>query len=236
MLLTGLDSLDNKKNPFWVRLFYAYPVGTDDELLSAIVKSDVICNYLDIPLQHISKSVLKSMRRPFGAKGTRKLVEKIANEYPQIALRTTFIVGFPGETEEDVDELVEFVSKGHFTHVGVFTYSQEKEALSFSFDGQLDDATKEKRRARVMKAQQEVLKSKLEQKVGEREIVLVDGLHEESDLLLAARAYWQGPETDGMVIINEIPEDLDVDLKGKFVEVEYVEVAGYDLIARVLEP
>jgi len=170
MLLSGLDSLskDENQEPFWVRLFYAYPVGTNDELLKAIVESDTICNYLDIPLQHISKPVLKAMRRPLGAKGTRQLVEKITKEYPQIAIRTTFIVGFPGETEEDVDELEEFVSRGHFSHVGVFTYSQEKEAVSYTFDDQIADDVKEARRARVMKAQQEVLKKKLEDKVGTR--------------------------------------------------------------------
>jgi ribosomal protein S12 methylthiotransferase len=143
-------------------------------------------------------------------------------------------MGFPGETDADVEELEEFILEGHFSNVGVFTYSQEKEAVSYLFEGQIEEQLKQERRDRIMKAQQLVVKKELESKIGTREIVLVDGLHEESDLLLAARAQWQAPETDGMVIINELPDDQPLDVKGQFVEVEYVESAGYDMIARIV--
>jgi ribosomal protein S12 methylthiotransferase len=239
-LLRAIDDFEASQDNFWVRLFYAYPIGVSEELIKLIQSSKRVCSYLDLPLQHISHPVLKRMKRPLGEKGTRGLIEQIHSIAPDIALRTTFVVGFPGETEEDVDALVEFVSKGYFTHVGVFTYSQESEAESFNFPDQIDDEVKEARRARVMEAQAEIVAQRLASMLGKRERVLIEGRHVESDLLLAARASWQGPEADGEIIINEFGEDfedgeLDVaSLKGAFVDIEYTEVAGYDLVAKIV--
>lgn len=241
-LLTELASIDGDAE-YWIRLLYAYPIGVNEELLKVILAHSQICNYIDIPLQHASGAVLKRMQRPLGEKGTKALVEHMRSTAPEIAIRTTFIVGFPGETEEDVDALESFVAEGHFANVGVFTYSQEEEAKSFSFEGQIEESVKEERRDRVMQAQQKVVERMLEEKIGLQERVLVDGLHPETDLLLSARTQWQAPETDGMVIINDIEieahqenaaELTSMDLGGKYVTVEYREVAGYDLVATII--
>ncbi len=242
-LLRSISTLAPAEMQYWIRLLYAYPIGVNEELLRTIVESPNICNYLDIPLQHSSGAVLKRMQRPLGEKGTRSLVEHMRATSPEIAIRSTFIVGFPGETEEDVDSLENFIAEGHFANVGVFTYSQEEEAKSFSFDAQVDESVKVERRERIMEAQQVVVQRMLEAKVGTRELVLIDGTHEDTDLLLSARAEWQAPETDGVVIINDIDveENADsaegfssLDLAGRFCTVEYKEVAGYDLVATIV--
>ncbi|OVE80069.1 ribosomal protein S12 methylthiotransferase RimO [bacterium J17] len=239
-LLEQLDSLSEED--YWLRLFYAYPVGVTESLVRRIKDSKNICNYLDLPLQHISKNVLKLMRRPLGEKGTRSLIEKLSKIAPEVALRTTFIVGFPGETEEDILALEEFVSSGFFTHIGVFTYSQEQEAVSFDFPEQVDPELAEERRARIMEAQQQVVRRRLENFVGRRMPVLVDGAHSDTDLLLSARTNWQGPEDDGEVIINDVSESLRCDdgsfdaaqLVGNFGLAEITEVAGYDLVGKLI--
>ncbi|MFN8392293.1 MAG: 30S ribosomal protein S12 methylthiotransferase RimO [Bdellovibrionota bacterium] len=227
---------------FWVRLLYAYPIGVDEMLIDQIRSSPVVCKYLDMPLQHISHAVLKRMNRPLGERGTRGLIEKIRLQAPEIALRTTFIVGFPGETEADVDSLEQFVGEGHFTHVGVFTYSQEAEAKSYHFDEQVPDDVKEARRKRVMERQQQVLAERASMVVGTTIPVLLENFHEESDLLLTARAEWQAPETDGEIIVNEIDDSIVNDdesftpepLLGKFAEVEIREVLGYDFVGKLV--
>lgn len=230
------------KHDFWLRLLYAYPIGVNEELLRAIVDSPVVCNYLDLPLQHIAGNVLKRMNRPLGERGTRGLIEQMRKVAPEVALRTTFIVGFPGETEEDVRALEELVSEGHFTHVGVFPYSQEPEAKAYVFDEQVPDDVKEERALRVM----EIQKRNVERRNAEweeREIrVLIEGYHEESDLLLAARAPWQAPEIDGGIIINDVDDSLrneagEIDLprvEGRFGRVRITGSGGYDLIGQLL--
>lgn len=240
-----LDEISKLSGDYWVRLLYAYPIGVTEELIQKISAIPQICNYLDLPLQHISGNVLKAMRRPLGERGTRQLIEKIKTLAPQIALRTTFIVGFPGETEEDVDRLEEFVRSGFFFHVGVFTYSQEAEAVSYHYSDQVPEELKNERRARVMEAQQEMVQRQLRSFVGRQLKVLLEGDHVETDLLLTARAEFQAPETDGEIIINEIDEDtLDeneengssrAELKGKFSTVEITDVAGYDLVGTLID-
>lgn len=247
LLIDLLSEIENVKQrtgiPFWTRLLYAYPIGVTEELLRTILKSSSVCNYLDLPLQHISHAVLKRMNRPLGERGTRGLIEQIATVAPEIALRTTFIVGFPGETDEDIRSLVEFVSAGYFTNVGVFTYSQEPESKAYELSDQIAENVKEERKRMVMEAQQAVVAKRAEKFLGQRIQVLIDDLHEDSDLLVTARAEWQAPETDGTVIINELPDNfLSVDgesyetdrIKGRFAEVEITEIAGYDLVGKLL--
>jgi ribosomal protein S12 methylthiotransferase len=235
-------------SPFWLRLLYAYPVGVTEELINTLRSSPNLCRYLDMPLQHISASVLKSMRRPLGAKGTRALIERIRSTAPEVALRTTFIVGFPGETEQDVQELVEFVREGHFTHVGVFEYSQEEGTPAYKMGQQVSTAEKKRRRKAVMEAQQAVVESRFNSLIGQTIKVLIDGEHEESDLLLSGRTEWQAIETDGSVIINEVDESVlekcgydltdemtirAADFTGRFAEVEITDFAGYDLVGKI---
>jgi ribosomal protein S12 methylthiotransferase len=236
-----LRSLSDTRE-FWVRLLYAYPIGVDEELISLIRDTPYIASYLDMPLQHISKPVLKAMRRPLGERGTRGLIEKIREIAPHVALRTTFIAGFPGETEEDVEALAGFIREGHFTHVGVFSYSQEKEALSFKMEGQLSDKEKRARVDYLMKTQAELVAKRHSELVGRTLRVLVDGTHEESDLLLSGRAEFQAPETDGVILLNDVAEELlndegDADFKsliGRFVDVEITDSAGYDLVGKIV--
>lgn len=242
-LLRSLGELYSPADPFWVRLLYAYPVGVSEELVRLIVEAPYICNYLDLPLQHISHPVLKSMRRPLGERGTRVLIEKIRAIAPEIALRTTFIVGFPGETDADIEALLQFVGEGHFAHVGVFTYSQESEALSYSYPDQVPEHVKEERRRIIMECQQAQVERRLEGLIGSSLPVLIDGAHPETDLLIAARTEWQAPETDGEVIINCFDDSLlsgdgvapsAEELRGRFGRVEVSEVSGYDLVGTLV--
>ena len=242
VLLDEIEKIDSP-NGLWVRLLYAYPIGVTESLVRKIAAGRNICSYLDLPLQHISNTVLKRMNRPLGERGTRGLIEQMVKSAPELALRTTFVVGFPGETEEDVDALEQFVREGHFTHVGVFTYSQESEAKAFHFPDQVDEAVKEDRRRRIMEAQQEVVAARLREYVGRTVRVLIDGYHEDTDLLLSARTQWQGAETDGVVIVNEVEESFltadgeafDLErVKGRFGTVEISEVTGYDLVGRLV--
>lgn len=245
-LLSELNRAYSKRD-FWLRLHYAYPIGLEKELIEQIRDYPFIANYLDFPIQHISHPVLKAMQRPLGEKGTRELVQMIKTVAPELQLRTTFIVGFPGETEEDILALEQFVGEGHFTHVGVFTYSQEKEAKSFVLPDQIAEELKEERRARIMQVQQLVLERKFAGLIGKKYKVIVDGLHRDSDMLMSARADWQAPNDDGEIIVNDLSEKLRdpaidgmdsfVDparFIGQFLEVEITEVAGYDLVGRLL--
>lgn len=233
-LLSSIESIVTEEEKIWLRLLYAYPIGVNDDLLALIADSKVVCPYLDLPLQHVSDSVLKSMQRPLGGKKTKELIEKISKHNPKIAFRTTFLVGFPGETEQDFRELESFVSEGHFTHLGVFAYSQEKEAVSFSFDNQVPEEERAERRERIMLAQQGVVNKFLKSKVGQEEIVLVDGVKENQ---IIARANWQAPETDNCVIIDKIEtgklSQESNGLKGKFVKVKYNSHSDYDLFAEL---
>jgi len=241
-LLKDISSLRDKHNDFWVRLLYAYPIGVNEELIRQIIDSPVVCNYLDLPLQHIAKPVLKAMRRPLGEKGTRGLIEQVKHIAPELALRTTFIVGFPGETDEDFQSLVNFVNDGYFTHVGVFTYSQESESDAFHLPNQVEEAVKQERKNYLMECQQQIVERRMNELVGRQIKVLVEGPHQESDFLLVGRCEWQAPETDGEVIINELedesvlessPEEMK-SLFGTFQTVEVTEVAGYDLVGKLI--
>lgn len=228
-----LQDLDSSGGVEWIRLLYGYPLGITPELLAAIRDLPRVCSYLDIPLQHSSESVLRRMRRPLGKCAPRKLVEQIKAIAPSVKLRTTFIVGFPGETEEDIADLVDFVAEGHFSSVGVFTYSQEVGTPSYDLEGQLEQEVKDERRARVMEAQSAVLNKLLPSFVGQILRVMLEGAHQDTDLLLQGRAEFQAPEVDGVVIINDVSPDIDVQT-GEFYDVEITDVAGYDLVGRIV--
>lgn len=217
----------------WVRSLYAYPVGVTEELLDVVAGLPSICEYFDVPLQHASESVLKHMNRPVGKYAPRRLVEWVRAKYPQIHLRTTFIVGFPGETESDFAELEEFVSEGHFDSVGVFAFSAEEGVPAAKFSDQVPKKIKTARRKRLMLAQQKVLKRKYADLIGKEFDVLIDGTHEETDLLLVGRTRFQAPEVDGSVIINDSEIDITKVRAGSFVSVEITAAAGYDLLAKI---
>ncbi|MCC6220575.1 MAG: 30S ribosomal protein S12 methylthiotransferase RimO [Deltaproteobacteria bacterium] len=211
---------------YWIRLYYAYPVGTTDELIRFVADTPFLCNYLDIPLQHISAAVLKRMQRPLGEKGSRELINRIRQTAPGIALRTTFLVGFPGETDRDVEQLEEFVRAGHFAHVGVFTYSQEREAKSYAYPAQVEEAVKEERRSRIMLAQRDIVELRLKQFVNRQVRILVD--RQQDATTFVGRTEWQGPEEDGEVFVSA-SKKMQI---GQFAEVEITGARSYDLIAK----
>lgn len=233
-LVDLLRALDEAKAAPWIRLLYAYPVGVDDELLDAITNLSSVCTYLDVPLQHASEDVLKAMKRPIGRYGSRRFVEYVRSKAPSIKLRTTFIVGFPGETEEDIKQLEDFVAEGHFESVGVFTYSPEQGTAAFDMDDQISEKEKRVRRDRVMLAQQKVRIAKNEEYIGQEIEVLVEGPHEETDMLLSARTRFQAPEVDGTVLINDVVEGLGEIQAGHLGRVKITEVSGYDLVGTLV--
>lgn len=229
-----LQALDASKAVDWVRVLYSYPIGIDEELLDSIVTLPRVCNYLDLPLQHSSESVLKEMKRPLGRYSPRKVTEFIKSRCPSIHMRTTFIVGFPGETEADVADLEQFILEGHFSSVGVFAYSPEPGTPAHDMGAQIPEPEKQARRERLMLAQQSVNEARLNALIGRRIKVLVEGTHDETDLLLTGRAEFQAPDVDGVVIINDSDCDLASIQPGSFVQVEITEVAGYDLVGKVI--
>ncbi len=219
----------------WHRLLYAYPIGVDEELLKTIVELPSVCNYIDIPLQHSSTNVLKSMQRPLGKFSPRKITEFIKNTTPQIDIRTTFIVGYPGETEEDIADLENFVTEGLFTNVGVFCYSPEPGTPAAEMPNQVPQRERNARKKRIMLAQQKVVKAQLKNMVGRIMPVLVEGPHPESELLLQGRTQFQAPEVDGTVMINDVsPEIKSLVTKG-FGMVKITESKGYDLVGTLTE-
>ncbi len=237
-LVDLLQALNARNSVQWIRLLYSYPIGIDETLLRAMVELPTVCNYLDLPLQHASESVLKRMKRPVGRYATKEIVRFIREKAPELTLRTTFIVGFPGETEADVDELVTLVSEGHFGSVGVFTYSSERGTPAAEMDGQVPKRVKEARRNRVMAAQQRVLEERLAGYIGTTLPVLVEGTHDDTDLLLVGRTSFQAPEVDGVVLINDVAgiEGMGEVTPGNIYLVEITEVAGYDLVGRIVSP
>lgn len=229
-----LRALDAESGLSWIRLLYLYPVGVTRKFLDAVVELPSVCDYLDIPLQHVAEPVLKTMKRPLGSLSPRKLVEFIRREYPSIKLRTTFIVGFPGETDEQARELAKFVAEGHFASVGVFTYSQEGGTPAGEMSDQVTARAKKARQRWVLEAQQRVVEASTRALVGQNLEVLVEGPHPETPLLLAGRTRFQAPEVDGNVIINDIEGDPALVTAGSIIQCEVTEVSGYDLIARAI--
>jgi ribosomal protein S12 methylthiotransferase len=229
-LLYALDEVAGKS---WIRLLYTYPLGITADLLNAVKRCSSVCNYLDIPLQHASESVLRRMKRPVGKFLPERLVEFIKSEAPEVCLRTTFIVGFPGETEEDISRLEHLVRQGYFSSVGVFTYSQEEGTPAALLSGQVSDDVKEERKSRILAAQQAALHSQEATHIGAVYPVLVEGNHPDTDLLLIGRAPFQAPEVDGTVIINEVEDSQLPVTAGSFYDVRITEVKGYDLIGTI---
>lgn len=240
-LLREITKTCDNSHDYWLRLLYAYPTGVSDELLELLSSSPNICAYLDLPLQHISDSVLARMKRPLGGEKTKRLIYKIKEKFPNIKLRTTFLLGYPGETEQDVKMLECFVSEGLFTHVGVFAYSDEEEAGSFSLTNKYSKRVAEERCARVIEAQKAVVNKRNRAFLGTTVKVLIEGVHSETDLLLCARTEWQAPDTDGNVLINSISESLTSTVAkygisafmGCFADVTVTEFCDYDLIGEV---
>ncbi len=226
------EMLDIKKN-FWIRLLYLYPDEIDDELIDVIKSDKRICRYLDMPIQHISDPVLKAMHRKTNRAQICGTLEKLRKEIPGIAIRTSLMVGFPGETEEQFQELVEFVKTTPLDHIGIFKFSLEKEAYAAKLPNQISTEEKQRRFEILAEAQQVALAKRSEAMIGKKVAALIEGPHPDSELLLSARHAGQCPEIDGQIIINDARNGAEI---GKLHEVEITDVAGYDLIGRVIRP
>ncbi len=232
-LATLLDELARVDGLRWLRFLYAYPNRITGRLLETIGKHDNICKYLDVPLQHASPAVLKTMKRGAGAEIFLKTLEKVRAAVPGIALRTSFIVGFPGESQRDVEVLEEFITEAKFDWLGVFGYSDEEGSAAFPLEGKLTKRTIEARKKRVMKLQQKISKRAKQQWVGREVLLLAEGESEETPLLWEGRTEFHAPEIDGKVYINDFG-DLDAPVAGRFYRAEITEAHDYDVVARIV--
>ncbi|MFT7578819.1 MAG: ribosomal protein S12 methylthiotransferase [Myxococcota bacterium] len=214
----------------WFRLLYCYPHNFTDGLIDLIATEPKIASYVDMPLQHISDPMLTIMRRRFSEEGTRELVKKMRERIPDLHFRTTFIVGHPGETEEDFVKLLEFVRESRFERVGVFKYSREDGTKAARRDDHVMTLMKEDRFHRLMTVQQEIANELHDAMVGREVEVLVEGVSEETELLLKGRTYGQAPEIDGVTYINE-----GYATPGSIVRAEVVDSGDYDIVVRILD-
>ena len=228
-----VDSIAAVPGVEWVRFLYCYPTAITDELLDVMASRSNVCKYFDIPLQHASRRILQRMRRGGNREAYERMIERIRERVPGVAVRTTFIVGFPGERDEDFEELLNFVRAVEFDRVGVFTYSDEENSAAFELDEKVDHASATKRERRLMKEQARISRRKNRRLVGSRVRVLLEGKSKESDLLLEGRMESQAPEIDGCVLINDVPDGARP-RPGDFVTVEITEAHEYDLIGRVV--
>jgi ribosomal protein S12 methylthiotransferase len=232
-LATLLDSLARIPNLRWLRFLYAYPNRITGKLLDTIAKHDNICKYLDVPLQHASPAVLKTMKRGAGAEIFLKTLEKVRATIPGIALRTSFIVGFPGESSVDFEILQDFITEAKFDWLGVFSYSDEEGSAAFPLDHKIPKRTIESRKRRLMKLQQSISKRAKQQWIGRELVLLTEGESEETPLLWEARTQFHAPEIDGKVYINDTGE-LESLEPGRFYRAQITEAHDYDLVARVV--
>lgn len=217
----------------WVRVMYAYPTHISDAFLSAIAETPKAVKYLDMPLQHASRNVLKLMKRGGTRESLEKLIARVREKVPGIAIRTTFITGFPGETEEDFEELVKFIQNCRFENVGVFTYSDEEGTPAYDLPDKVDPKIAEKRKKRLMKEQAKISKQLNTAKVGNTYRVLFEGLSQESDLLFQGRLEGQAEEIDGYILINDMPENF-APVIGNIYDVRITEAHEYDLVGEIV--
>ncbi len=225
-LVDLLRELEKVEGIEWIRLLYLYPTEVSSELISFIRDSEKVVPYFDMPIQHISTPVLRSMRRGYDERFVRDLVETIRRAIPQAVLRTTLIVGFPTETEEDFRRLKGFIEEGHFHWLGVFTYSHEEDTPAFDLGDPIPQEVKEERRNQLMEIQREITKKKNESLLGKRLKVLVEGYSEEFSFVPKGRAYLQAPEVDGVIYIESEERFLK---EGEILEVEITQAKDYDL-------
>jgi ribosomal protein S12 methylthiotransferase len=217
----------------WIRVLYLYPTTITDDVLDAMAECEKVCKYVDLPLQHASADVLRRMRRPGNRDAYDKLLARIRRRVPGVTLRTTFIVGFPGETEQDVDELVDFVRVTEFDHVGVFTYSHEEGTRAHAMHDDVPASVKVARRDRVMRLQKQIVARKHKARLGETVRVLVDGPSPESPLVLQGRVEGQAPDIDAVVYLSDCdPSEL---APGQLVSARLTAARGYDLVASLVE-
>ncbi len=217
----------------WVRVMYTYPTHISDGFLDVLAEEPKAVKYLDMPLQHASQNVLKLMKRGGNRASLERLIERVRRRVPEIGVRTTFITGFPGETEEDFDELMTFIKNVEFDRVGVFTYSDEEGTPAYELPNKVDPKIAKRRRDLLMKAQSQIAKRKHAAMIGESVRVMFEGESNESDLLWQGRMETQAPDIDGCVLINDAPEGF-IPVPGQMVDVLIEEAQEYDLVGRIV--
>ncbi len=224
--LNGIDGLE------WIRMLYLYPTTIGDDVLAAMAESEKVCKYVDLPLQHASDPVLKRMKRPGTRAGYERLLDRIRTRVPGVTLRTTFIVGFPGETDADFAELQSFVRQVGFDHMGVFTYSDEEGTSAHALADDVPARTKRSRQSQLMSLQRKIVAAAQKRRVGRQIRLLIDGPASEHELVLRARHEGQAPEIDPCVYLTECdPSELTA---GELILAEIVGGRDYDLVARPL--
>jgi ribosomal protein S12 methylthiotransferase len=226
--LNGVDGLE------WIRLLYLYPTTITAETLDAMADCDKVCKYIDLPLQHASADVLRRMRRPGNRPVYTGLLEKIRRRMPEVTLRTTFIVGYPGETEPEFEELCDFVRETDFDHLGVFTYSHEEGTRAHACLDDVSPHVKRRRREVLMSLQRELVERRQKERLGQHVRVLVDGPSPEHPLVVQGRLAGQAPEIDPVVYLTDC--DPTAYAPGRLIDAEITGATGYDLAARPLTP
>jgi len=230
LLLERLAQIEELR---WVRFLYAYPNKITGKLLETIASNEKICSYIDVPLQHASTAVLKNMKRGAGADIFLQSIEKMRREIPGLTLRTSFIVGFPGETLEDFDVLCSFVKAAQFDWLGVFGYSDEAGAGAFALEDKVAPREIERRRKKLMSIQKQISRKKKRALIGHQFDLVLEGPSEETELLWQARTAMHAPEIDGTVYVNDFGGHEDI-REGQFYRCEITEAHDYDLVARIL--
>lgn len=213
----------------WIRILYCYPEEITDELIQVIKEEPKICHYLDLPIQHASDGILKRMGRRTSRAQLIETIEKLRREIPDIALRTTLITGFPGETQEQHEELMDFVDQMEFDRLGVFTYSPEEDTPAASMPDQIPEEVKEERQAELMELQQDIVFDQAEDRIGEELLVMIEGKVADENAYVG-RTYRDAPNVDGLIFVNT-SEEL---MSGDFAKVKVTGSADYDLIGELL--
>ena len=213
----------------WIRILYCYPEEITDELIQVIKEEKKICHYLDLPIQHASNAILKRMGRRTSKEQLVEIIEKLRREIPDISLRTTLITGFPGETEEQHEELLDFVDEMEFDRLGVFTYSPEEDTPAAEMDGQIAEEVKEDRQAELMELQQDIAFDRAEDMIGREVLVMIEGKVADENAYVG-RTYKDAPNVDGLIFVNT-DEEL---MSGDFVKVKVTGALEYDLIGEIV--
>lgn len=227
-----LDKLSKIKGIEWIRFLYSYPEGITDELIEVVASNNKIAKYFDIPIQHISNPILKKMNRRTSKENIIKIIEKIRNKIPDVTLRTSLIVGFPGETKKDFEELLEFVKNTKFDKLGTFMYSREEGTPAAKLPDQIHGNTKKARYNKIMEAQQEISKQILESKIGKVYKVLVEDMSFDGKYFIG-RTMQDVPEEDGLVYIKNNGNLNEEKILNNFVDCKIVDVSNYDLIGEI---
>ena len=227
-----LEKLSKIKGIEWIRFLYSYPEGITDKLIETVANNDKIAKYFDIPIQHISDQILKKMNRKTSKENITKILEKIRNRISNVTLRTSLIVGFPGETKENFKELLEFVKNTKFDKLGTFMYSKEEGTPAAKLPNQIHGNTKKARYNKIMEAQQEISKQILEEKIGKTYKILIEDVSFDKKYLIG-RTMQDVPEEDGLVYIRKDKNLNENEILNSFVNCKIIDVSNYDLIGEI---